>query len=60
MGEKHMLRRQTMIAMSGVFSECVHGGGMSDAMKETMIARMIAVSFGILWAVVIGLMLNGS
>jgi putative copper export protein len=60
MGVKHMLRRQTMTAMSGVFSQCVHGAGTSDTMKETMIARMIAVSFGILWAVVIGLMLNGS
>jgi hypothetical protein len=60
MGEKHMLRRQTMTAMSGVFSQYVLGGGMSAAKKETMIARMIAVSFGILWAVVIGLMLNGS
>jgi hypothetical protein len=60
MGVKHMLRRQTMTAMSGVFSQYVLGGGMSAAKKETMIARMIAVSFGILWAVVIGLMLNGS
>jgi hypothetical protein len=59
-GDKLMLRRQAMTAMSGVFSQCLHGGGMSDAVRETMIARMIAVSFGVLWAVTIGLMLNGS
>jgi hypothetical protein len=47
-----MLRRQMMAGMSGVLT--------NEAIKETRIAQLIAMSFGILWAVVIALtVMNG-
>jgi hypothetical protein len=59
-GEKHMLRRQMVAGMSGVFTQCVYRGGTNEAIKETRIAQLIAMSFGILWAVVIALtVMNG-
>jgi hypothetical protein len=49
--------RQTMTEMLGVFSQ--RGIGAADP-RETRVAQIIAVSFGVLWAVTIGLTaLNG-
>jgi hypothetical protein len=51
-----MLLRQTMAGISGVFSQYIYRGGTSEAdNREMRIAQIIAMSFGILWAVVIGL-----
>ena len=51
-----MLLRQTMAGISGVFSQCLYRGETSEAdARDMRIAQIIAMSFGILWAVVIGL-----
>jgi hypothetical protein len=56
-----MLPRQAMTGMSGVFSRCFDRSGASADPRETRIAQIIAISFGILWAVVIGLtVMNGA
>jgi hypothetical protein len=56
-----MLLRQSMARMSGVFSRRFYHNGTSADPRETRIAQLIAISFGVLWAVVIGLtVMNGS
>jgi hypothetical protein len=50
-----MLRRQMAAGMSGVISQSVYRGGTNEAIKETRIAQLIAMSLAILWAVVIAL-----
>jgi hypothetical protein len=56
-----MLRRHTMTGMFGGLVQRLQRPDASEEDKrETAITKMIAVSFGILWAVVIGLtVLNG-
>ena len=56
-----MFRRLALTGMSGVLSHALGNGGRGEPdPKETRIAQLIAMSFGVLWAVTIGLtVLNG-